>query len=203
MRFVIADDHYLVLEGLEKAVLNQYPDAEVCLAINKSELDGVLKQEVFDLLILDVKFGPENAKVFLKELRKHYPNLKILIVSSVSDYLSVQLIKSFGVEGYVLKSDSLVEILSAIRVVLKGEVYFSANLPYSEEENDEIILTPREKDVLSLILQEKSTKEIGVQLCISPKTVEMHRSNMFLKFGVKNVTGLVKKTIILGLLDDF
>lgn len=202
MKIIIADDHHLVLEGLGNAITLNYPDAQLSYAINKQELDGLLLNSEFDLLILDVKFGRDNAKLFINELKAKHHALKILIVSSVSDLHSVQLIKQMGVEGYILKSDSLVEVLSGVRSVLKGEKYFSASLPQEGDENDEIVLTPREKQVLTHILDEKSTKQIAEVLNVSEKTVEMHRSNMFMKFDVKNVTGLVKKTIILGLLED-
>ena len=202
MKIIIADDHHLMLEGLGNAISRNYPEANLSFAINKKELDGLLSNSSFDLLILDVKFGTDNAKLFIKELKSSYPSLKILIVSSVSDLHSVQLIKQQGVNGYVLKSDSLVEVLSAVRSVLNGEKYFSSSLPEEGDDNDEIILTPREKQVLSQILDEKSTRQIAEILDVSEKTVEMHRSNMFMKLDVKNVTGLVKKAIILGLLED-
>jgi DNA-binding NarL/FixJ family response regulator len=202
MKIIIADDHHLVLEGLGNAINRNYPDAELSFAINKRELDGLLLNTSFDVLVLDVKFGPDNAKLFIKDIKAAYPALKILIVSSVSDLHSVQLIKQMGIDGYVLKSDSLVEVLSGLRAVLKGEKYFSSSLPEEGDERIELILTPREKQVLTQILDEKSTKEIAKILNVSEKTVEMHRANMFMKFEVKNVTGLVKKAIIMGLLED-
>lgn len=202
MRIIVADDHHLVLAGLSNAIQLNYPECKLDQAIDKTELDGLLKSGTADLLILDVKFGADNAKEFLPELKENYPNLKILMLSSVSDQMSITFLTNLGIDGYLLKSDSLVEVLSAIRQILNGKSYFSAKISSSSEQEAEILLSPREKEVLQLIINEKSTKQISIELGISEKTVEMHRANMFVKLEVKNLTGLVKKTILLGLLGE-
>ena len=201
MKILIADDHHLILEGLQNAIERNRPEYQVDAAINKAELDGLLSANNYDLLLLDVKFGRDNAKTFIADLKEQYPLLKIVIISSSNDFLTVQFLKNAGVNGYVLKSDSLVEVLSAVRAVANGETYFSASLPEISSTSDEIVITPREREVLKLIMQEKSTKNIAEELNKSVKTIEMHRTNLFLKLGVKNIAGLVKKTILLGLLD--
>ncbi|UKN00289.1 response regulator transcription factor [Paracrocinitomix mangrovi] len=203
MRFLIADDHDLIVDGLKNAIAGKYSDAEIDTASLKSELDYFLNLNSYDLLILDIKFGQSNAKGFIKELMQKYHQLKVLILSSLDDQYTIQFFVNAGVQGYIIKSDSIVDILNGVDKVIKGEVYFSAEVQEKlEGDSNDIILTPREKEVLAVILEEKSIKQIAEQLHISEKTVEMHRSNLFLKLDVKNVTGLVKKSILLNLLDQ-
>lgn len=204
MTILIADDHYLILDGLKKAVQDSYSDAVVLTATHKAELDLLLNSQEVDLLVLDVKFGKDNAKVFIAQLKRTYPDLKILILTSLDDQYSIQLFVNAKVDGYVVKSDSIVDILNAIAKILDGQKYFSAEVDakMNEKEMNEIFLTKREKEVLKVILEEKSIKEIASILNISDKTVEMHRSNLFAKLGVKNITGLVKKAILLNLTEN-
>ncbi|MBD3636234.1 MAG: response regulator transcription factor [Crocinitomicaceae bacterium] len=125
------------------------------------------------------------------------------MLSSLDDKYTIQFFLNAGVEGYIIKSDSIVDILNGVGKILSGETYYSELVENKlEQEENNIVLTPREKEVLGVILEEKSTKEIAEQLHISEKTVEMHRSNLFLKLEVKNLAGLVKKSILLNLLED-
>jgi DNA-binding NarL/FixJ family response regulator len=123
--------------------------------------------------------------------------------------LTVKTLLNQGIHGYVIKVDGVEEIQQAIHSVQNDEVYLSpalqkqlidTSLSQNSSEN-EIRLTQREKEVLGEILNEKSTKEIADSLFISEKTVEGYRSNLFVKFDVKNVAGLVKKAIIHGFLE--
>ena len=104
----------------------------------------------------------------------------------------------------MLKSDDLSEILESIDAVMNGEIYVSAeirNLALREKKlelKSKVVLTPREKEILKLILKEQTINEISEHLGISNKTVEKHRGNLFIKFQVKNVVGLVKKAIMEG-----
>lgn len=205
MRILLADDHQLILDGLRTSISNNYPSAEVIAAINADQLFYHLKEANFDLLILDIRFGEVNAKEIIPGLKKQYPKLKILVLSTVSDKYSLEQLINMGIEGYVLKSESLVEILQAINSIVAGNQYFSKEVLYRIQDkvaDKHILLTPREKEVLAEIIQEKSTKEIASTLCIADKTVEMHRSSLFVKLEVKNVVGLVKKAILLGLVEE-
>ena len=204
MNILFADDHTLILDGLKTVIQGHFSDSKIETALNKTELFNKLKWDKYDVLIQDIKFGDSNANDFIGELKQTYPDLRILILSSVSDVVSIQkMLKK--VDGYVLKSESVTEIIEGIKALSLNEKYLSTvvaskinavNIP------NEIVLSKREKEVLEVIMQEKSTKEIADILCISVKTVEMHRSNLFLKLNVKNLTGLVKQVIALDLLGD-
>lgn len=203
MNILIADDHHLVLEGLTN-VLETMENVEIFQAKNKNLLLYQLRSHKIDILFQDILFGDHNAREFIKEIIKEFPSLKIIIISSISDLEVVDSLFKQGVHGYLLKSDDLSEISSSIATVMNDQIYISAeirDLTYREKRLDiksTVVLTPREKEVLRLILKEKTTNEIGENLNVSTKTVEKHRANLFIKFGVKNVVGLVKKAIMEG-----
>ena len=203
MNILIADDHHLVLEGLTN-VLETMENVKIFQAKNKNLLLYQLRSHKIDILFQDILFGDYNAREFIKEIIKEFPSLKIIIISSISDLEVVDSLFKQGVHGYLLKSDDLSEISSSIATVMNDQIYISAeirDLTYREKRLDiksTVVLTPREKEVLRLILKEKTTNEIGENLNVSTKTVEKHRANLFIKFGVKNVVGLVKKAIMEG-----
>jgi len=203
MNILIADDHHLVLEGLTN-VLETMENVKIFQAKNKNLLLYQLRSHKIDILFQDILFGDHNAREFIKEIIKEFPSLKIIIISSISDLEVVDSLFKQGIHGYLLKSDDLSEISSSIATVMNDQFYISAeirDLTYREKRLDlksTVVLTPREKEVLKLILKEKTTNEIGEKLDVSSKTVEKHRANLFIKFGVKNVVGLVKKAIMEG-----
>ncbi len=204
MKILFADDHQLILTGLKTIISDYFSEASIYMAQNKSELFAWLKKETFDILIQDLKFGDTNANEFLTEIKKDYPKLKILILSTISDTVSItKLIKK--VDGYVVKSEPIEEIITAIKTICEGKTYLSKKTNQKLKApiwHKEIILSRREKEIIAVIMKEKSTKEIAEELNISVKTVEMHRANLFVKLEVKNITGLVKKIILLGLIED-
>lgn len=203
MKLILADDHQLILDGLLAVLKRQFPDAIFSSVLNKNELFHSLRKEPFDILIQDLKFDLDNAKDFIADLREEFPTLKIILLTTVSDSVTIKQL-SKKVDGYILKSESLEEIITAVNQVQSGKSYFSKlaerkmNLLVPD---DSIVLTRREREVLEIIMEEKSNKQIAEELFISEKTVELHRSNLFIKLDVKNITGLVKKAIALNLLD--
>ncbi len=204
MKIIIADDHHLIVEGLKAAVQKSFPVFDINTSMNKQELFETLESQTTDILIQDIKFGDSNAKDFLDEIKTKFPKLKIILLSSVSDSVSIKQL-SKKVDSYILKSESLDEINTAIDSIINGKKYFSkeSTKRLNEfQEDNEIVLSRREKEVLAVIMQEKSIKEIAEILFISEKTVEMHRSNLFVKLDVKNLTGLIKKAIALNLVDE-
>ncbi|MBL1280606.1 MAG: response regulator transcription factor [Fluviicola sp.] len=204
MKIILADDHQLILDGLLSVLKKQFSTSKIKGVLNKTELFQLLRAEHFDILIQDLKFGTDNAKDFLDDIRKEFPELKIIILSTVSDGVTIKHL-SKKIDGYILKSESLDEIITAVNKVRVGQKYYSqmAEKKMSQLIPDgNIILTRREREVLAVIMKEKSIKQIAKELYISEKTVELHRSNLFVKFDVKNVIGLVKKTIALNILEE-
>lgn len=203
MKVLVADDHELIIDGFVTVIENYDASIECYRATNKFELFETLESVSVDMLFQDVMFGKNDARSFVKEIKEKYPELKIIIISTLEDKNTVETLLKQGVDGYLAKSDSSNEIISALTAVSEGKTFISNNLKKqgtTSLRKNTIILTPREKEVLSLILQEKTTKEIADKVCLSEKTVENHRANLFIKFGVKNLAGLVKQAILEGFL---
>lgn len=204
MKILIADDHELIIDGFVTVIKNHDASIGCYRATNKLELFETLESKNIDILFQDVMFGKNDARDFVKEIKEKYPELKIIIVSTLEDKNTVETLLKQGVNGYLVKSDTSSEIINALTTVSEEKNFISKNLTKqgtsSVLKKQTIILTPREKEVLSLILQEKTTKEIADKVCLSEKTVENHRANLFIKFGVKNMAGLVKQAILEGFL---
>lgn len=203
MKVLVADDHELIIDGFVTVIKNHDASIGCYRATNKLELFETLESKNIDILFQDVMFGKNDARDFVKEIKEKYPELKIIIVSTLEDKNTVETLLKQGVNGYLVKSDTSSEIINALTAVSEGKTFISENLKRqgtSSLRKNTIILTPREKEILSLILQEKTTKEIADKVCLSEKTVENHRANLFIKFGVKNLAGLVKQAILEGFL---
>ena len=204
MTIIIADDHHLIANGFINSVHQKMPEAVCRAATHFGELKSLLDEQVPDLLFQDVRFGNNDARDFIKPVMEMYPSLKIIIISSLDDSDTIKMLLNQGVHGYILKSDSEKEIFNAIQSVMEGSIYISPEVKrlYTEREllfnRQKVTLTPREKEVLQLISDEKSTREIASDLSLSEKSIENYRSNLLLKFGARNVAGLVKKALLEG-----
>ncbi|MDO8998495.1 MAG: response regulator transcription factor [Bacteroidota bacterium] len=203
MNLIIADDHELIASSLETIIHEAHKEIKIFKAFKKQQLFDLLSKQTIDLLIQDLRFGKDNALDFLPNIILKYPKCKIVVLTSVSDSFTINRINQLKLDGFVLKTESAKNISKAIELVISGGQFFSSetNQTTNVFEN-KIKLSPREKEILSEILKEKSIQQIADSLSISNKTVEMHRANLFIKLDVKNITGLVKKTIIYNLIED-
>ncbi|HMU98817.1 MAG: response regulator transcription factor [Chitinophagales bacterium] len=205
MKILLADDHFLVLEGLE-VLLSTFDFVKSTQSvINYMEMKEVLKHETFDVLLLDIHFGKHDGRVIITEIKKMMPAIKIIALTSHSDATTVKSSFNAGFDGYLLKIDNREEIEKALKAVSSNEKYFSSKTQQVFFENqvskNKVALTEREKEILQLIVEEKTTKEIAEQLYLSEKTIETHRGNLMIKLDVKNIAGMVKKAIIQGLVN--
>lgn len=208
MKIVIGDDHELISAGIiANFAVNGRKD-KFQTAKNKSELIHYLNNEAFDVLILDVQFGKDDARQIIQEIEEIAPAMKKIALSSHEDEVTVKSVLAAGFQSFVSKSAPLEELIEAVESVLKDEQYISSELKKklfnSLFSNDafsgEIRLTKREKEVLGQIQAGLSTKKIAEKLFLSEKTVETYRSNLLLKFQVNNVASLVRESILKGFL---
>lgn len=203
MKILLADDHFLVLDGLE-VLLSTFEFVEKTQsALNFIELKDILKKESFDVLLLDIHFGKHDGREIIGEIKQMVPDMKIIALTSHSDSTTIKSSINAGFDGYLLKIDSRKDIEKALKTVSNNEKYFSSKRQQTFFEMNtsqkKIELTEREKEVLQLIVHEKTTKEIAEQLCLSEKTIETHRASIMQKLEVKNIAGMVKKAIMQGL----
>ena len=209
-RILVADDFTLVREGLKK-VLGAKPDLEVVAeaADGAEAVDKALRDEV-DLAILDISMPRMTGIQAAAELHRRKPELRIVILSMHdSDQLLFEALKA-GASGYVLKSGADTDIVDAVRSAMLGQsfLYPSAVTTlvrdyvdhggHGDEQFD--VLTPRELDVLKLIAEAHTNREIAELLFISVKTVERHRQNILGKLGMRDRVELTRYAIRRGLI---
>lgn len=210
----IVDDHPMVLTGLE-TLLKPYKNIKVnALYTRAQELMEGLVSQLPDVLLLDLLLPDRSGKDLVPELLRLYPDLRILILTSIDTPSMVSGMMRKGCKGYLLKGawpDALVE---AIETVSRGEEYIEPALKeqllqhvtrFKHQQNQDNDLLPelsqREKEILKLIAEENTTKEISEKLFISYRTAESHRYNLIQKLDVKNTAGLVKIAIQMGLVE--
>jgi DNA-binding NarL/FixJ family response regulator len=210
-RILIADDHAVVRSGLRK-VLDAKPDLQVVAEAEDGAeaVDKALKENV-DLAILDVSMPRMTGIQATAELHKRKPELKTLILSMHdSEQFLFEALKA-GASGYVLKSGADTDIVDACRAAMRGDSYLYPSAVATlvrdyverggrgEEEFD--VLTPRELEVLKLIAEARTSKQISEALFISVKTVERHRQNILDKLGMRDRVELTRYAIRRGLVE--
>jgi DNA-binding NarL/FixJ family response regulator len=194
----IVDDHQMFLEGMS-SVLSQLENIEVLFTESSAKMAlKKIKAKIPDLIITDISMPEMNGIEFIKILNKDFPNIKILVLSMHKNSNHIE-----SIDGYLLKETDKEELIGAINgIVTHNKKYFIDNL-YGE--NDFIfkktILSNREKEIIKLIAQEYTSEEIADKLFISKHTIESHRKNIFFKLQVKNIAGLIKVAIYLGVID--
>jgi len=161
------------------------------------------------LLITDLTMPEMDGIELNKIVKEKYPSLKTLVVSMHIDGGMIDKLIQNNVDGYVPKNAEKNELLEAIRTIVKGKKYFSTEIKraytdtmFEQKKQEEVSLTDREKEVLKLIAEENTTQEIADTLFLSKHTIESYRKNLISKLQVKNLAGLTKHAIKMGLLDD-
>jgi DNA-binding NarL/FixJ family response regulator len=206
----LLDDHPMVLDGLQ-SMLAAAEDLHIsgvfgtAAALQTAWAMGNLP----DVLLLDIHLKDSDGLDLCKILTKNHPSVKIIALTSLDQTPIIRQMLKNGAAGYVLKNADQTTILAAIRTVANGGEYLHAEV--QQQLLNEALsrpnpsktyfptLTRREKEVLTLIIEEKTTQEIAESLFISVNTVETHRMNLIQKLGVKNVAGLVRVAIERGL----
>ncbi|MCI5119699.1 MAG: DNA-binding response regulator [Candidatus Electrothrix sp. AUS4] len=198
-RIIIADDHSLIRKGI-KSLIAQEPGLEVIAeAADGQELMEVLRKIYPDMVILDISMPRLSGMEALGKIHRLYPDIRVLMLTMQSNVQYCCHAIVAGAHGYLLKDDSDTELLPAIRRIRQGKDYMSPQLaleiPEGIRSTAEIQLTPREKQVLKLLVDGLTTKQIAEKLFISPRTVDQHRSNLLKKFGKKKTVDLVNDVV--------
>lgn len=205
----ITDDHPVVINGLEK-ILAEYSNIQICaVCTNEDSLMTSLKRRQPDVLLLDIQMPGRQGDELAQIISERYPKVNILAITNLSQPFHVRNMFLNGAHGYVLKTAAPDIIVKAIETVYKGEQYIDPALKdhtlhdmlkNKANSNNVPILTRREMEILELIANEITSKEIARKLFISFSAVENHRLNLLSKLGVRNSVGLVRKAIQLGLI---
>jgi len=209
IKVLLADDHQIIVDGL-KSLLQNTADIQVAGEANNGRevlrLLGILK---IDVILMDIDMPVMNGIDALKEIKRTFSALKVIILSMHQEAGMIKSLMAIGADGYILKSTSQDELIGAIRKVAAGQPYFSPevtlsllntpqnNLQSSKQQTE--MLTDREEEILKLIAEGFSNKEIGNKLFISHRTVDTHRTNLMKKLNANNIAGLISYAIKNGM----
>lgn len=201
---LLVDDHTIVTDGLR--ALLQGVDA---YTVKGEARDGRSALALLDLLkidvvVMDIDMPGMNGIDATKEVKRKHPHIKVLILTMHEERGMIKLLLDAGADGYLLKNSSKQELLQALEGVMNGGQYLSPEVHtvlLKKTEGDKIIasLTDRELEIIRLIAEGLSNKEIGERLFISHRTVDTHRTNLMQKLEIHNVAGLVRWAIQRGL----
>lgn len=208
---LVADDHSIVREGVRRLIEGE-SDIDLCAeAGDGSEVLDQVAEHHPNVVILDISMPQLSGLETLQRVRSNHPDVKTILLSVHADPRMIQSAVTLGVDGYVLKNARTSEILSAIRAVVRGGSYFSPPVareivaqirdPRAASDQPFSLLSAREREVLHLIAEGLSAKEIATKLSISAKTVEAHRTNLMRKLGVRKATELVRYAVRHGLIE--
>ena len=210
-RIILADDHAMFRHGLRR-IIEEMPDVEVIgEAPCGLELLSLLNHLTPDMIILDISMPNLRGIETTSELKAIHPNVKVLILTMHKNKEHLHEAISAGADGYLLKDEADAELISAIEITRRGRIYVSPLLSVELTEDwaqifrgkskipfERDSLTTREKEVLKLIAEGKSNREIAGLFFISARTVERHRANIMTKLNVKRTADLVKYAIEKG-----
>ena len=195
IKIALVDDHQMFLDGMISVLSNQ-AEFDILFVENNPKVALLkIKTNAPDILISDISMPEMNGLEFIKIVKQDFPKIKILVLSMFESLQSVQ-----DIDGYLLKETSKDELIKTIiDIVQNDKKHFGSEQITKDTFNfKKSILTDREKEIIQLIANEYTTDEIAEKLFTSKSTIETHRKNIFYKLQVKNIAGLIKKAIYLG-----
>jgi len=210
VRVLLADDHALVRAGLRE-LLQKLPQVDVVAeAGDGREALALVKSALPNLVLLDITMKGLTGLEAAERIVKDFPGVKVIMLSMHANEEYVLRALRAGVNGYIIKDAAIVELELAIKAVAAGETYLSPNISRSVIENylnrtngkssSLEQLTPRQREILQLIAEGQSTKEIAFTLKLSVKTVETHRAQLMERLEIYDVAGLVRYALRVGLI---
>ena len=210
IRVLIADDHALVRAGIRALVEKIKGVVVVGEAGKGSEALELAKQLKPNLMLLDLTMPDGGGFEVLAQVKKQFPEIRVIVltVHEAGEY-AIRALRE-GASGFLPKSAASTELEQAIKTVIGGEVYISPEMSRKTmidvgkgTTKRELLdtLSPRQREVLRLIALGRTTKQIAQELGISVKTVETHRAQLMERLGIRDVAGLVRYAILVGLID--
>lgn len=201
----IVDDHPIVLEGLQRLLANVKEIEITGCFTTGSAFMSFLKENKVDILLLDITLPDANGIELCREVKELSPATHVLALSNHSERSMILQMIQQGATGYLLKNISSEELIACIQEAISGLITFSKAAreimarPSIGELKGAPQLTKREKEILHMIADGKTTPDIAAQLNLSPLTIETHRKNLIQKFQAKNVASLIKMAAQQGL----
>ena len=208
IQILIADDHELVRKGL-RTVLENQPGWKVCgEAVNGRQAVELAKKLQPDVIVMDVTMPELNGLEATRQIRKALPKIEVLILTMHESEQLVGEVLAAGARGYILKTDALRLLVAAIESLAQHKPFFTGTAsevvlggylrpgqPVRAESRNLPRLTAREREIVQLLAEGKTNKEVAVALGVSVKTVDAHRANLMHKLNIHSVTDLVRYAI--------
>ena len=204
-RVLLADDHVIVRDGLKSVLVREGFHIAGEASDGRKAVDLALKLRP-DIVVMDVSMPSLNGIDAAREIHRVYPDSRTILLTMYKEAQFILEALHAGVKGYVLKTQAAADLVSAIRAALRGETYLSPGVSDSvvraamaKDSTARDPLTQREREVLQLIAEGKTNKEVSRHLGMSVKTVETHRRNVMTKLNIHETAGLVRHAIKIGL----
>ena len=213
MRVLLADDHHLVRAGI-RALLESLPDVEIVAeAGDGQEALAALVRTKPDIALVDISMPGLNGLELAQRASREAPETRLVILSVHGDASHVAQALRAGAKGYLVKDAAADELPILVRSVMRGETYLSpsisrhvvegflgrASAPTGETSETPELLTSRQREILQLVAEGRSTKEIASLLDLSVKTVETHRAQIMERLDIHDLAGLVRYAVRAGL----
>lgn len=210
MKIILADDHRIIREGL-RALLDKEPDMEVVAEAEDGRATVRLSREFTpDVVIMDITMPGLNGIEATRQIVSELPAIKVIALSMHSDRKFVREMLSAGASGYLLKDSAFEELINALHAVYNNQLYLSAKIDdqglidYAGKVKAEASakahpLSHREREVLQLLAEGKTTQQIASLLCVSGKTIASHRTQIMNKLGLTSVAEITKYAVREGL----
>lgn len=204
MELLLVDDHQILLDGLKFLLERDKKISRVEIAISVQGAFERINKRKPNIVISDISIPQEGGVSFVTQLKESFPEVKVIFLSMHEEPYLVKDALSTGAEGYVLKKNAHADLLNAIEEVAGGGIFFSEDIQKTllrrlRFPEDEKLLTAREKEILQLIFDDHSNKEISKKLSISERTVEAHRRNIYEKTKTHTLVGLLRFALDNGL----
>ncbi|MGB0524290.1 MAG: response regulator transcription factor [Flammeovirgaceae bacterium] len=207
IKLVVVDDHQIVRDGI-RALLIANPTVEMIgEAANREELLEQLSHKQPDVIVMDIKLGERvNGIDLAKELKERYPTLKVIMLTANTEERFIIASIRAGAKGFLSKDCAKSEFMDAIHAVKRNQMFFGENISgkvmnsYIRNVKSHVDdygkpLSDREIEIIKLLCDGMSAKQIGLELSISPRTVETHKTNILGKLGLSHTIDLVKYAI--------
>lgn len=195
MKILIADDHSVIRQGVSLMLRDAFDTVEIDQADSLYETLNLLKDNTFDLLLLDINLPGGNNAVMIEDVRNIQEDIKILMFSAYEEEQYALRYLQAGVQGYLNKLSSEEKIMEGVNVVLNGGIYFgeSVNTNISKDANPLDSLSARELEIAGMLVKGEGNLEIANKLGIGMSTVSTYKSRIFEKLGVTNVVAMAEK----------
>ena len=194
IRVIIAEDHQALIDGIKLSLENENDMEVVGEANDGEELIKLVDLKKPDVIITDIRMPKCDGITATRIIKKKHPSIEIVAFSMFDQAEAVKQMQEAGASGYIMKNSSLIKLIEAIRTVANHKTFFDSDIvaDKSSGNNDTIMLSKREKEILRLIGEGKTSNEISDMLFIGKTTVDTHRKNILKKLNIHGKSDLLR-----------